>query len=518
MKSKFLYLLILILLISNHSYGQNNQQDSLDHHIKKLMEYFETPGLAISIVQNGNIQYARGFGTRTINKNEPVDDNTLFAIGSITKSFTALALGMLVDEGKINWDDKVIKYLPYFQLYDPYVTNSFTIRDLLIHRSGLKEVSGGTLFYHSDLNREDIIKRLKYLDQETEFRTKPAYQNIMYLVAAKIVEVVSGSLWDDFIREQIFKPLGMSNTVISQSERIKSKNISAPHIKNEKFQVIPIEQEKLDNIAPAGSFYSSANDMAQYMIFILNNGIVGKDTLVSREVFNEILKPQFHFPFRDEPIHNEFTSYGFGWWLTPKNGNKIIEHSGGVDGASAFLIMVKNKNFGVIVLINTSAGWRIMLSLAFDIIGNILNDPDYKKVSDIYKRNPVKDDSLQAELRDNILESRIRNTNPSLSLDQYEGIYNDEMYGDIYISKKDEKLQIEFSHTPLFTGDLSHWHYDTFEIDWEDPRIPNGFITFNFNSKEKVIGFKFDQPNLLDVDFLELEIKMKEDMTIDKEH
>ncbi len=518
MKRKFLYQLLLVLLILSNSYGQNNQLDSLDHHIKKLMEHFETPGLAISIVQNGNVQYAKGFGTRTINKNEPVDANTLFAIGSITKSFTAIALGMLVDEGKINWDDEVIKYLPYFQLYDPYVTNSFTIRDLLIHRSGLKEVSGGTLFYHSDLSREDIIKRLKYLDQETEFRTKPAYQNIMYLVAAKIVEVVSRSLWDDFIRERIFEPLGMNNTVISQAERIKSKNISTPHIKNEKFQVVPIEQEKLDNIAPAGSFYSSANDMARYMIFILNNGIVGKDTLVSSEVINEILKPQIHYPYREEPIHNEFTSYGFGWWLTPKNGNKIIDHSGGVDGASAYLMMVKNKNFGVIVLINTDPGWRIMLSLTFDIIGNILNDSDYKKVSDIYKSNFAKYDSLQAASRNSTLESRIINTHPSLKLDEYEGIYNDEMYGDIYITKKDEKLQIEFSRTPLFIGELSHWHYDTFLINRIDPRVPNGFVTFDFDSKGKITGFKIDQPSLLDVDFTELNIKKKKDITKDNEH
>ena len=517
MKRKFLYSFFLALLIANSSYGQSQPLDTLDQYIGKLMQHFGAPGLAIAIVEDGEIQYAKGFGTRTINKNEPVDDNTLFAIGSISKSFTPIALAMLVDEGKIDWDDKVIKYLPYFQLYDPYVTNSFTIRDLLTHRSGLKSVSGGTLFYHSDLSRDDIIKRLKYLHPVSEFRTKPAYQNTMFLVAAKVVEAASGIVWDDFIREQIFKPIGMNNTVISQAERNESENITTPHIKDEKFQVIPIKQEKLDNLAPAGSFYSSANNMARYMNFILNNGIVGNDTLISQNVFDEIIKPQFHFPIFGKPIHNEFTSYGFGWWLTPKNGNKIIEHSGGVDGASANLIMVHNRNFGVIVLTNTSAGGAIIASSTFDVIGNFLGDQDYLIVSNRIKRNFVKRDSIRAAARNSVIASRKQKTKPSLSLEEYAGTYNDKMYGDINISIKDKNLQVEFSHTPLFTGSLSHWHYDTFEVDWKDSRVPNGFITFDFDSKGKISGFKIDQPSLLDVDFTELEIK-KKDITKDKKH
>lgn len=517
MKNKILLPIFLMLLTLNLSYGQNLPLDTLDQYFEKLMQHFDAPGVAVSIVQNGEIQYSKGFGTRTINKDEPVDENTLFAIGSISKSFTPLALAMLVDEGKIGWDDKVIEYLPYFQLYDPYVTNSFTIRDLLTHRSGLKSVSGGTLFYHSDLSREDIIKRLRYLDKVSEFRTKPAYQNTMFLVAAKVVEVVSGVIWDDFIRERIFKPLAMDNTVISQAERNESKNISTPHIKNDKFEVIPIKQEKLDNLAPAGSFYSSATDMARYMNFILNNGVVGNDTLISQNTFNEIIKPQFHFPIFREPIHNEFTSYGFGWWLTPKNGNKIIEHSGGVDGAVANLIMVHNKKYGVITLTNTSAGGWITFSSTFNLIGAFLEDQDYLNLSQRLKDNFSKRDSVRLVARNQVLDSRKKNTKPSLSLEKYVGAFKDDMYGDINISMEDKNLLLEFSHTKMFTGKLSHWHYDTFEIDWIDARVPNGFITFDFDSKGEISGFKIDQPNLLDVDFTELEIK-KKDITKPKLH
>jgi CubicO group peptidase (beta-lactamase class C family) len=466
-------------------------------------------------VKDGKIIYSKGFGTRTINKNEPVDENTLFAIGSITKSFTPIALAMLVDEGKIDWDDKVIKYLPYFQLYAPYVTNSFTIRDLLTHRSGLKSVSGGTLWYHSDLGREDIIKRLKYLSPVSEFRAKPAYQNTMFIVASKIVEAVTNESWDDFIRKRIFEPLEMNNTVISEAERNESKNISTPHIKDENFKIIPIKQEKLDNMAPAGSFYSSANDMAHYMNFILNNGIVENDTLVSKNAFSEILKPQIHFKLY--PEHNEFTSYGLGWFITPINGDKIVDHGGAVDGMMANLIMVKNKNYGVIVLTNSFDAGLITASLTIDIIGSFLQDEDYRNISNWYKDNFVKTDSIQAAKREVIENTKIKNTKPSLELEKYAGNYNDKMYGDIFILKENSHLIIKFSHTPLFTGSLTHWHFDTFEIDWYDPRVPRGFLTFKFNSKGDIIGFDIDQPRLLDVDFTELKIT-KKDITTNKRH
>lgn len=509
MKNKIIALFFSLLFIVNSSFGQSNTLDTLDKYIPELMQYFCAPGLAISIVQDGEIKYSKGFGTKTINRNDPVDSNTLFAIGSITKSFTAIVLAMLVDEGKIDWDDKVIKYVPYFQLYDPYVTNSFTIRDLLTHRSGLKEVSGGTLWYHSDLSREEIIKGLKYLDPVTEFRTRPAYQNTMFLVASKVVESVTKETWDDFVRKRIFEPLGMENTITSQAERKKSQNISNPHISNESRVTITIEQEKMDNMAPAGLIYSSANDMARYMNFLLSNGINGNDTLISRTVFNEIFKPQFHFQSFSEPIHIEFTSYGFGWWLTPKNGNKIVDHSGGVDGMVANLIMVKNRNFGVIVLANSSAAGWAPFSLTFDIIGNFLEDRDFKNVSNYLKKNYLKHDSIKNEERKKLQNARILNSRPSLTIEKYAGTFNDEMYGDIFIVYENRNLRIKFSHTPLFTGILNHWHYDTFEIDWEDPRVPNGFITFNFNSDGTISGFKLNQPDLLDVDFTELEIKKR---------
>ncbi|MBT32389.1 MAG: hypothetical protein CMO01_22225 [Thalassobius sp.] len=508
MKTKALFLLFTTLTIFYESFGQFTVNDSLDQYIEQLVIELEAPGFGISIVQDGKVIYSKGFGTRTLDKNEPVDANTLFAIGSISKSFTPIAIAMLIDEGKLSWDDKVIKHIPYFQLYDPYVTNSITIRDLLTHRSGLKWTSGGTLWYHSDLDREEIIRRMKFLEPESEFRYTPAYQNIMFIVASKVVEAVIDDTWDNFIRERIFKPLGMNNTVISEAERKLSKNIASPHIKDQDLNKIAIEQEKLDNIAPAGSFYSSANDMAKYMQFILNNGVVDNDTLVSPSSFNEILKPQIHFPIMGEPLHNEFTSYGFGWFLTPKNGDKIVEHSGGVDGMGANLVLVKNRNFGITVLSNASYT-TISYALSYQILGEYLNDKEYLNFGVFAKEYFSQLDDITKNDRAELEKSKVNNTQASLSLNEYTGIYTDKMYGDISIGMDGTNLKIAFSHTPLFTGKLSHWHYDTFEIDWFDPRVPNGFITFSFDSKGNVSGFELDQSNLLDVDFTELEITKK---------
>jgi len=507
-------IIVLLFIAKDNLNAQRTELDTLDRYIPSMMEHFQTPGLAIAIVKDSRVLYSKGFGTRIIEKDAAVDSNTLFAIGSISKSFTSLALAMLVDEGKIDWDDKVKDYVPYFELYNPYVTNSFTIRDLLTHRSGLNWVSGGTLWYHSDFNREEIIRRLKYLEPVSEFRTEPAYQNTMYIVASKVVEAVIDGSWDDFVRNRIFEPLRMTSTVISQAERKLSKNISQPHIKNENFEIIAIEQEKLDNMAPAGAIYSNANDMAHYIMFLLNDGVYNGDTLISKNVFNEIFTPQIHFPLFDRPINNEFTSYGLGWWITPKNDNMIIQHSGGIDGMTANLMMEKNNQFGVIVLSNSSFG-RIRFALTFDIIGAFLNDQDFLTASMHFKEEYLGSDSILLAERKKLYESRKENTHTSLPLKEYAGNYEDEMYGEINIRLENQSLKISFCHTPLFNGTLSHWHYDTFKIDWIDPRVPDGFLTFEFNSKGKVIGFNLDQPNLLDVDFTELEIH-KKDIAIDK--
>lgn len=344
MKKKIFVTLIICFAVYGKSYTQNLQLDSLDLFVHKVMNDFEVTGLSIGIVQNDSIIYSKGFGTRETGKDQSVNDHTIFGIGSISKSFTALTLGILIDEGKVNWDDRVKDYLPYFELYDPYVTENFTIRDLLTHKSGLKDVSGGTLWYHSDYSRVEIIKRLKYLEPVSGYREKTAYQNVMYVVAGEIVREITGMSWDDFLSTRIFDRIDMINSTSVASKREANPNIARPHIWNENFEKTAIIQERGDNLATAGFIYSSANDMNNYMRLLLNNGVFESDTIVSKGVINEIFKPQVLFQISSPPFGNEFSSYGLGWWLTPWKGHKIIEHSGGIDGMSAQLFMIKDLN------------------------------------------------------------------------------------------------------------------------------------------------------------------------------
>ena len=498
----FLFTIIGLLLFSN-SFSQQIQLDSLDLQISQLIKDFDIPGLSIGIVRNDSIIFTKGYGNLEIHKERKVDENTIFGIGSISKSFTALTLGILVDEGKINWDDKVKAYLPYFELYAPYVTDNFTIRDLLTHRSGLKDVSGGTLWYHSDYSREEIIKRLKYLEPVSGFRDKPAYQNVMYVVASEIVKKVSGMSWDNFLKTRVFDELKMNNSTSLSTERESNSNLAQPHIWDEEFKKISIIQEKGDNLAPGGFIYSSAVEMSSYMRLMLNNGVIDNDTIISPKIIKEIFKPQIIYA--DGGIFkNEFSSYGFGWWLTPVNGHKVIEHSGGIDGMSAQLVMIKDMNLGFVILTNASkepSTFVLRALLLNELLDENLPDNFYSKVKD-WRENHIKE---KRESLKNI--SRSLNTNPSLAIKDYSGKYTDKMYGAILINNiKEGDLEISFSHTEVFKGKLEHWHFDTFKIDWYDIRVPDGFLTFNFNSKREILGFSIDQENLLDVDFGELNI------------
>ena len=503
MKYKYILPFLVCLGLLPSLKAQNIQLDSLEPFIQKLMKDFEVTGLSLGIVTNNTILYAKGFGTRKINQNLPVNANTLFGIGSISKSFTALTLGILVDEGKIHWDDKVKDYLPYFELQDTYASENFTIRDLLTHRSGLREIAGGTLWYHSKLSRKEIIKGLKYSEPVSGFREKPAYQNVMYLVAAEIVSEVTGMRWDAFLKQRVFDKIDMKTSTSVASVRESNENLAFPHVWDANFKKTLVQQESGDNLAPAGFIYSSANEMMNYMQLLLNDGIYKRDTLVSKKVIDEIFKPQILYPIEGSPFGNEFTSYGFGWWVTPRNNDKFIEHNGGIDGMAAKLFMLKDMNIGVIILTNISKEPASYL-LKAKLLEQLFNDTslDFYDIVKGYRDRRVN--------RKPTTKKRVMDTSPSLPLDDFVGVYTDKMCGDIYVKMLDEKeLEISFSNSFIFKGKLTHWHFDTFQIQWDDIRVPKGYITFDFNSNREITGITFDQQNLLDVDFRELDIKKK---------
>lgn len=513
-------LLLLFLLCANiFVFGQNERErkilDSLAGCYKKALADWEVPGMAVAIVKEGKVIFSEGFGVRNINEKTRVDSKTMFPIASNTKAFTAASLAILVDEGKIDWQDKVVDYIPWFQLYDPYVTASITIRDLLCHRSGLATFSGDLVWYGSAWSRNEVIRRARYLKPVYGFREHFGYSNIMYLTAGEIIPAVTGTSWDNFIIERFFKPLGMTRTITSTNDLPKFSNVATAHTDitdaDGSKNVIPIEFLNWDNIAPAGSIISCVDDMAQWLILQLNRGIFEGDTIFtparSREMwsantvqdisrFSETYMPSTHF-----------RAYGLGWGINDYKGHKIVGHSGGYDGMISYTCLVPDINLGFVILTNKNSSlyYPMMLTTLDAFLGGETRDWSQFMLERI-KQGEAGDRQQRQEWEQN----RIKNTLPSLRPEDYCGIYESELYGEASVRLTNGQLMIQFVPTPALTGTLTHWHYDTFEIEFKPlPSLPKGTCTFGLDANGKVEKMKIDVPNP-DFDFTELDFRKKD--------
>lgn len=493
-------ILILILLISTFSYSQSKLNiEEIEKYIIQSMQDWKIPGLAISIVKNDSIILSKGFGVREINKNELVDENTIFGIASLTKGFTSFALGQLKDSRLIDFNDKVRKHITYFELYNPYVSSEFTIRDLLCHRSGLKTFSGDLLWYASNYSRKEIIERAKFLQPAYGFREHYGYSNVLYLTAGEIIPAVSNQSWDEYISNNIFKPLNMKNSSTSISN-FKTENIAKPHtyIENNPYT---IEYVNWDNIAPAGAINSNAKDMANWLIMLNNYGTYNGNKLISKNTLFELW--QANTPIDVSQSDNylypslHFHSYGLGWDLFDLHGKKIINHSGGLDGMISHICIVPEEKFGFVVLTNSSN--YLPDALMYYILDNYFNykGHDYSK---LYKRYF----DLNNENK-NSKKFILKNKSKSIEdLKKYTGNYKSELYGNALIELKNDKLFIKFIPTPDFFSFLEIIDNNTFKIKLEKfPSLPEGTAHFILNVKQEVEELRIDIPNP-DFDFTEL--------------
>ncbi len=354
------FLVAFCLLIAASLVQAQAPPADLDDYVAHAMKTFEVPGISISIVKDGKVVLANGYGVRKLGDPAPVDANTLFGIGSNTKAFTAAAIATLVDEGKLNWDDPVYERLKGFEMYDPYVSKEMRIRDLLCHRSGLGLGEGDLMFWpHTSFTRDDVVYRVRFLKPATSFRSHYAYSNLMFVTAGQVVAATSGDTWDAYLREKIFLPLGMKSTNTSTDAYREGDNWAHPHSKVEgKLQVIPFEN--LDNAGPAGSINSSAADLAKWAMMQLNHGqIPGTDKrLFSEKAWHEMWSQQTVVPVGEETpeeiraLKPHFAGYGLGWFLRDYKGRKLVGHSGGVAGFVTRVLMVPEENLGVVILTN----------------------------------------------------------------------------------------------------------------------------------------------------------------------
>ena len=511
---------VLIFLGTVSVSSQTITSREIDSLVERTLKTFDVPGIAVAIVKDDKVIHSKGYGVRSLNTSQKVDANTLFGIASNSKAFTAAALGILIDEKKLMWDDKVIDYIPEFRLYNPYVTEEFTIRDLLTHRSGLG-LGAGDLMIWPGLNNftvRDIINNLRYLKPVSGFRTKYDYDNLLYIVAGEVVARVSGMRWEDFIETRIMRPINMTGSSASFS-RIKDKsNVIDPHAPvNGVVQVIDRDFDDVANAA--GGIYSNLTDMCRWIIMQMNNGKYDqglKKELFSEEVHKEMWAPQTIIPVGDSSDYNtHFASYGLGWFLSDVRGYKQVGHTGALAGIVTQVTLIPEMKLGIIVLTNQQS------VEAFNAITNTIKDSylgiegadrikqyhetatqnmaDAKKITEnIWKDIEVKQKSSSAETNDSV----------------YIGIYSDKWFGEVIISFKNGKLWFDSKRSPKLTGELLDYKGNTFIVKWNDRSMDaDAYVLFYLDSTGKASGIKMKAISPLtdfSYDFQDLDFIRKE--------
>jgi CubicO group peptidase (beta-lactamase class C family) len=487
--------------------------EDLDAYVANSMKVFDVPGMAVAIVKDGKIIVAKGYGKRKLGDSTPVDEFTMFAIGSNTKAFTTAALATLVDQGKLSWDDHVYERLPGFVMYDPYVSHEMTIRDLLTHRSGMGLGEGDLLFWpHSTYTRDEIIHKLRFMKPASSFRSRYAYDNLLYMTAGQIIPAVTGTSWDDYIRQHIFEPLGMKHSTVSSNAFKPGDNFASPHSRVDgRLQVIPLED--LDNVGPAGSINSCAVDMAKWVRLQLNRGKFSdrEGRLFSEQRSREMWSPQTILPIGDPSaplagLKATFADYGFGWVLRDYHGRKLVGHTGGVGGFVSRVMLVPEESLGVVILTNAEEDGAFD-AILYHVLEHYFQLPSTDWIG-AFKAVQDQDEKEAAETMKKAGAARAADSKPSLPLDKYAGTYNDAWYGAISIRRENGGLVISFDHTPGMVGDLQHWQYDTFKAHWRVRTIEDAFVTFTLNVDGSVdsakmaavsplADFSFDYQDLL---------------------
>ncbi|MGB6877043.1 MAG: serine hydrolase [Candidatus Acidiferrales bacterium] len=464
----------------------NGQWNALDSYIQTAMHDGKVPGLAVGIVQNGNAVYVKGFGVRDITTGQPVTPDTLFDIGSCTKAFTAAAVGILVDEGKMHWDDRVDEYIPFFHLYDPLADENVTMRDLLTHRTGM----GGTdlLWYGSSFSPEEIIRRVRYIEPEFGFRAKFEYQNVMYATAGYAVGQASGGTWQDFVRAHIFGPLGMSGADFSATDAQNAADHATPHdLKDGK--VVTIPWRNIDSVAPAGSINAGVKDMTKWIAMQLNDGMANGQQIVSAKSMREMHTPQIVVPQGGEfdlffPKSLQL-SYGMGWFIEDYGGHQIWLHPGDIDGFASLVVLIPEVKTGFVILTNLDHT-ALRSGLGYHLIDEFLNLPQqdwtahFAKVAEQFSAMKKQEDEA-AEV------PKHADTHPSRELAAYAGTYRNKAYGDAVVSLEGDALQIQF-HS--FSGALKHFQYDTFVGDLGGSG--NASVMFNLDENGDVSKLTMD--------------------------
>ena len=492
--------LSLLTLAMGYSFaGLAAPPADFEQRVETLRKDIGVPGMSIAIVENDKVTFAKGFGVRKLGAPELVDADTIFPNGSTGKAFTVADLATLVDEGKLKWDDKVIDHLPGFQMYDAWVTREMTIRDLLVHRSGLGLGAGDLMFVpRTNLSRAESVRRLRYIKQATSFRSGYAYDNVLYMVAGQMIEAMTGETWEHYTAEHVLKPAGMLNSTSDEDKRFATANRAYPHARMSsglrgagKQEVLDERDELGRNAAPAGGLAISANDFARWLRIQLAGGkLVDSDKhLFSTAARDEMWTPRTIMPIspRPEPIAAttpNFSLYALGWDVHDYRGAKILSHGGAVFGFQTNVVLIPEKNVGFSMTINSEDG-EILLGLSFELLDHYLGAPsnDWPGKFIAFKKSRI-EAGLKAYKEKAAKPAKV---GPSLALARYVGTYNDPWYGNIEVAlNKAGKLTIDFKSTPNMGGTLEHWQYDSFTTKFVDKNIEPAYVNFGLDADGNV--------------------------------
>jgi CubicO group peptidase (beta-lactamase class C family) len=485
------------LIIQSHAQIKPLTSKQIDSLVSKSMEMMPLAGVAVAVVKDGKVIHAKGYGVNSVQSKEKTDDNSLFAIASNSKAFTTMALGILVDEGKIKWQDKVVDYIPEFRMYDPYVTANFTIVDLLTHRSGLGLGAGDLMFFPagSDFTIKDVMKSFQYQKPTSAFRTKYDYDNLLYMVAGELVGRVSGMNWATYVETKIMKPLGMTHSAALYQNIKDKKNVAMPHgVKADALTQIETYTNSDPTFGAAGGIYASVNDLSKWMLLHLNSGKYGdglKSQLVSPGNHRQMQRPQTIVGFNarpNPPVKSHFYAYGLGWFINDRNGNIQFSHTGGLPGMLSQIILLPELNLGVVVLSNTDPGGYI-----FDWLPNAIVDSyNNVKIDRITQASAsLKERGAESDSVTTAVWNIVKTAKTDLKLENFTGTYHDNWFGDITISLKDGQLWFTSLHSPKLHGKMSFYKANTFAIYWDYQEMEcNAFATFSLDEEGNATGIK----------------------------
>jgi CubicO group peptidase (beta-lactamase class C family) len=466
---------------------------SIDATVARAMRQFDVPGVAVAVVKDGQVAYAKGFGARALGQLDRVDVDTVFQIGSNTKAFTTAALSMLVDEGKLTWDDKVIDRLPQFRLYDPYVTREFTVRDLLTHRSGLGEGAGDLMFYPAtDFSRAEIVRGLRHLKPVSGFRAKYNYDNLLYMVAGELVAAVTGTPWEDFVERRIFQPLQLKSCAADHSRLKAGAPFAAPHtVVDGKLTRIPVEDIRV--IGAAGTINCSLRDMTTWLQTQLGEGVAPNgiklftpERAAEMWTLNTVEEVD---PVLTALLRTHFKGYGLGWYVSDEFGFKRVAHTGGVPGTSTWVAMIPELKLGVLVFTNHDDG-SAMEAIGNSILDAYVGAPKRDLVALLAGRAAgIAKEAAAAEAE--VKKTLAAGTGVAvLPLKAYAGRFNDVWRGEATVDQQGDRLRLKFGRTTRLEGVLTPYLGNVFIVRWAERSLnADAFVRFSQTFDGSIDGF-----------------------------